>query len=431
MDTKIEKLPKSKLKIQIGLSSEEFSPYLVMAEKEISKTLNVSGFRPGKIPAEMVEKHAGTERILEQASEIAINKVFAKVVEEKKLNILGKPKAKIEKISKEILETSIEVEVFPQIRLADWKKITETEPQKKVKIEEKEIAKLLENLQKSRAKYIKSLEPVKLGNQIEIDYEIRNGAVKVENGDIKNQKFILGEGKLIPKFEENLIGMKEGEEKKFSLAAPSNFWKKELQGKLLNFKVKMKEVFRVELPEVNDKWACSLEGIKNLEDLKRNLQKGIRIEKETAEKKRWQGIIFEKISQKSEIELPDILVIKERDQMIEVLKKKTEEMGLSFEAYLSQLKKSLEELKKDFLIEAEKRVRIFLCMYEVAKMEKINVNDEEVEKEIDIIVKKYPNLDSRFGDQEKENLKNYVRENILQRKVMERVENVSSKPNVE
>jgi trigger factor len=419
MDVKIEELPKSKVQIKINLTGEELSPSLVIGVGEISKNLNIPGFRPGKVPPKIVEEKVGKGKILEEAAKIALNKVFPKIVSDNKLEILGSPEAKIEKLSEEVFIATIEVAVFPKVKLPAWQEIARTEPQKEIKVEKKEVEDSLRHLQKSRAKYIKSLEPVTKGNQVTIDYEIRSGGVKIENGDIRDQKLILGEGKLIPGFEENLIGMRESEERNFSLLASSNFWQKELQGKSLDFKVRMKEIFKVELPKMNDDFVHSLGEFKDLENLQKSLLEGIEIEKKQEEEKRWQNSVLEKIGSQAEIDLPDILIENERDQMIENLKKKIEEMGLSFEIYLSRLKKSPEELKRDFLPEAEKKVRIFLCLYEIARAEKIEVDEKEVEEEINKIIKNYPDLISRFKGDEEEKLKNYIRENLLQKKVIE------------
>lgn len=419
MDVEIQELPKSRVEIKVKLSGEEFSPYLTIGARELSKDLNIAGFRPGKAPLNLIEKKVGEKRILDEGAKIAINRTFPKIVEDKKLEILGHPTANIQRLSREELEASIEAIILPRVELPPWREVVKAEPQNKIEVKEKETEEALKQLQKSRAKLIRKTGSAQKGDLVQVDYETRNGGVKIENGDVKDQKIVLGEGKLLPGFEDNMVGVKEGEERKISLKAPHNFWKKELRGKNLDLTVKTKSIFKVELPEITDEWAISLGKFQNLNHLKENLVQGIKAEKEEAERKRWESIVLKKISQETKIDLPDILVERERDQMINNLKTKVEEMGVSFEDYLLRLKKSLEELRKDFLSEAEKRVKIILSLYQVAKEEKIEVKEGDIKAETNEILARNPNIAKEFQDKEKEkNFKAYLKENILQKKVL-------------
>jgi len=317
------------------------------------------------------------------------------------------------------------VAVFPEVKLPDYKQIAKKINKRKITVEEKEINDVILSLQKSRAKYIRSSKPVENGDQVEIDCEVRSQGVKVENGEIKGQRFIVGDswierGKrslFIPGFEENIKGMRENEEKTFSLAAPKDFWRKELQGKLLEFRVKVKRVFKVELPELNDEFAQSFGNFKNLEELKKAILKEIKEQKEKEEKERWGNEVLKKISEEAEIEVPDILIEKQRDQMIEEIKKQLEGLNLSFETYLSHLKMTMEEFKNKLLAQSEEKVRILLCLGEIGKKENIKVTENEIKEQMDNILKRYPNL---TPDQQ-ENLKNYLKEIIFQKKVVERL----------
>ncbi|MFH0987622.1 MAG: trigger factor [Patescibacteria group bacterium] len=420
MEVKVTELPKSRVEIKVRLSGEEFSPYFTIGSREVSKTLNIPGFRSGKAPEKIVEEKVGTARILEEAANIAINTVFPKIVGDRKLEILGNPKAEIQKLSREELEALIKVPVFPRVQLPSWKEIARSEPRKKIELGEGEESESLKYLQKSRAKIFRKSAPAERGDFICIDYEIRKNGVKIEQGDIKEQKFILGEGRLLPGFEEKLIGCKEKEERFFSLQSPADFWKKELKGAKLEFKVKMRDVFRMELPLVNDEFAKSLGKFENLSQFKKSLREGIKSEKEGAEKKRWELAVLDKIAKGAKMDVPDVLIENERDQMMDNLRIRVEETGISLQDYLTHLKKSEEQLRKDFLPEAEKRVRIFVSLYQITREEKIEVNEKEINQKIKELLLKNPHLGKELQDKAKEvNLKNYLKENILQGKVIE------------
>ena len=432
MKVKIENLPSSKIKINISLSSEEFSPYLVMAAEELSKKIEIAGFRPGKAPRNLVEEKIGKEKILEEAVNIFLNKIFPKIVEEKKLKILGQPQAKVD--FPKVQNTGeffaeIETTILPEVKLPNFKEIAKGEKRKEIKVKDKEIDEAFLWLQKSRAKLSRKLGPALKGDQVEVDYEIRSKGVKIENGEIKNQKIILGEEKLLPEFEKNLVGAKEGDEKKFSLKCPAEFWKKDLQGKMLDFKVKVNSVFKIEIPEANDEFAKSVGNFKDIKALKENIQKGIETEKKEIEKRRWHEAVINKIAKEAEVDVPDILIKEEKDQMLNDFKKTVEEqIGIPFEEHLHNLKKTKEDIEKELFWEAEKKVKIFLCIYEIAKKEKIEVSDEEINAEIEQINQRYPQIINEVQkSQGEEKFKNFIREKILEKKVMNLLDKIRDK----
>lgn len=417
METEIIKLPGSIIEIKIKLKGEEISPYLVMAAKDLSEEIEIKGFRKGEASPEIVEKILGTESILEKAANLALNKIFLKIVKEKNLEILGRVEGKTKKLSKEEFEGTIRAVIYPEIKLANWREIAKKEPYEKIEIKNEEIEENIGFLRKSRAKYIRSFNPIEKGNLVEIDYEIRQEGVKIEDGEIKGYKFIVGETKFIPGFEENLLGLKENEEKNFSLKAPTPFWKKTLEGKKLDFKVKIKEVFRVELPEANDEFARSLGKFENLEVLKKNISEGIKIEKEhEREKKRFEKIM-EKISQKSEMEIPQILIEAQRDEIIEHFKKEFEQNGSSFDNFLLSIKKTFEEFKKELLPEAEKRTRFALCFHEIVKKENIKADKKEIETTANEMLKTKPDILNSFKNREEFEI--LIEDKILEKKVSE------------
>lgn len=429
MSTEIEKLPKSKLKINITLQKEEFLPYLEKSARELSKEIEIPGFRPGKAPRKIVEEKLGKEKVLEKAIDIALNDKFKEIVEREKIKVIGSPQAEIDfkkYNSTGELSAKIEASILPKPKLPDWRKIVKEEKVKKVTVEEKEIDDSLLWLQKSRAKKIRKFKKAEKGDEVLIDYEIRRGGVLVENGILTNQRLIIGENRLLPDFEKELIGMEEGKEKNFSVICPDNFWKKELRGKPLDFKVKMKEIFKVELPELNDDFAKSVGKFENLEKLKESIKEGILIEKEEEEERKWQARVFDKIAKLAEFEVPEVLALEQRDRMIDDLKNTIEnEMGLNFGDYLSQIKKTEEELKKDFLPEAEKRVKVYLCLYEIAKEEGIEVKEEEVKGEIEAILQKYPQLFEEIKKTKNtEDFENFIKEKILEKKVLLRLREI-------
>ena len=273
-----------------------------------------------------------------------------------------------------------------------------------LKVEDKEIDNALDYLQKSRAKIITINKPAQKGNRVEIDFEIKNTGVKIEDGDSKNHPLILGEGRFLPGFEEKLEGMKSGEEKEFSLKVPHDWPDKRIADKNLDFKVKMNLVQERILPEINDEFAKSLGSFDSLSGLRKNIQDGLMQEKELKEKQRIRLELIEKVAENSKIDVPENLINQEAEAMINEFKANVTVFGMDFEIYLKGIKKTTDDLKKEWMPQAEKRVKIRLCLKAIAEKEKIEVSNEEIE-----------NIDS-------EKPKEYTKNILINEKVFELLE---------
>lgn len=290
----------------------------------------------------------------------------------------------------------------------------------KLEVKKKEIKKTLDYLQNSRAKIITVNRPAKKGDRAEIDFEVRHNRVKIENGASKNHPLILGQNRFLPGFEKELEGMKTGEEKEFSL---KNF----------DIKVKMNLVQQRDLPNINDEFAKSLGNFESLNALKKSIKEGLLKEKEIKEKQRIRIELIEKVAQESEMEIPSALVEQEIEKMLVEFKTSITGLGLDFETYLKEVnpspsaeggrvKKTIDDLKKDWQGQAEKRVRIGLCLGEIAERENIEVTDEEIKERINQDLKHYSNIEEVEKNIDLDALKEYTRAILRNEKVFELLE---------
>jgi len=421
MRAEIIKLPKSEIELKIEVPAEEWQEFLDGAAKELSKDLKIEGFRPGYAPLKLVEEKIGMAKILEEAAEHCIQKCYVKAVLENNIEAIGQPEVSILKLAKNNpFEFKAKVAIMPEVKLPDYKKIALEAKRNKVLVEEKEIEETLSWIRKSRARFSQKSGLSQKGDWIEIEYS----SSQIENGKKTDDAFILGEGRLISGFEENLEGMEGGQEKEFFLTFPENHLQKDLAGKELNFKVKLKSVQKVELPEINDDFAKEVGNFKNMAELKNSVKEGISTEKETAEFQRVRQDILEKITEKSEIEAPEILVSNVKNQILVDLKQNiSQKLGITFEEYLDKVNKTEKDLLDSFSAEAEKRVKNSLVLREISKKEKIDVSKEEVEAEANKILKSYP------GNQkiDVEKLKDYTKEVIMNEKTFQFLESFVKK----
>ncbi len=307
-----------------------------------------------------------------------------------------------------------------QIELANYKGLSIRK--KDLKVSKEELEKSLEYLIQSRAKIITVNKPAKKGNGVEIDFEVRHGNIKIEDGISKNHPLILGEGRFLPGFEERLEGMKSGEEKEFSLKVPENWPDKRIADKSLDFKVKMNLVQEREIPALNDEFARSLGNFESLSVLRKDIEDGLLREKELKEKQRIRLELIETVAQNSKMEIPDVLVNQELEVMEKELKFTIESLGLDFEKYLSEIKKTRDDLKKDWLAQAGKRIKIAACLRAIADKENIQISEEELTERINQDLKDYQSIEEIEKNIDLNALREYTREVLRNEKVFGLIE---------
>lgn len=292
----------------------------------------------------------------------------------------------------------------------------------KLEVSKDEIKKALEHLQNSRVKTITVNRPAEKGDRIEIDFEIKQGNVKIEGGESKNHPLVLGKGRFLPGFEKELEEMETSQEKEFSLKAPDDWPDKKVAGKSLDFKVKMNLIQKQEFPKIDDEFAKSLGEFKSLKELEKSVEQGIMQEKEQKEKQRIRMELIEKIADDSKVEIPEKLINLEIDKMENELKFSIQNMGLDMETYLKQIKTDINDLKKSWKIEAEKRIKMTLCLDEIADREGINIDDQEVEEKVNQDLKQYPNVEEAKKNIDLDQLKEYTKNVLRNRRVFEFLE---------
>ncbi|OGZ33458.1 MAG: trigger factor [Candidatus Portnoybacteria bacterium RBG_13_41_18] len=427
MKVEIKKLPKSEIELNIVVPVEEWNEFINEASQELSRDLKIEGFRPGHAPQNMVEARVGSAKILEEAAEHCVRHLYVRAITDNNIEAVGRPEISVLKIAKDNpFEFKARAAVLPEVVLPDYKKIAQDlkKEKKEVEVSDEEIAKSIEWLKKSRAKYITVPRVCQIGDRVEIDFEGFCEGQALKELVSKNHPTILGRGYFIPGFEENLVGMKEGEEKQFNIKFPEDFEHKHLAGKSVEFKTKMNLVQEAELPEINDEFAKNLGDFADLAALRQSVKGGLLKEKEEQEKDRWRTKLIEEIAKKSKMEIPEILIEGEKDRMSEELKARIGQVGLILEEYLDKFKKTEAEILSELAPKAQERVRSFLILQEIAKQEKIEVSDEEIEREVNYALTRYKSAEHAQNQQvDIEQLKAYTKDILKNQKVFQILEN--------
>jgi len=424
MEIKIKDLEKSQKEIEIELSKEEFEVFVEKAYEKVSANMEVKGFRKGKVPRNVIEQNVGKEGVIVEAGDLAVQDSYKKAVLENKLEPISQPEVQIKKIAiGSPLVFTAKFSILPEMNLPDYRKIAEGVKKQEVKVEEKELESTLKWVQRSRAKFTVKQEPAQKGDFVEIEY-FSEDIPQISKENKKKDSFILGEGHFIPGFEDLITGMKAGEEKKgVALDIPQDHSFQKIAGKKVTFDVKLNSVQNVEFPEINDEFAKSIGEFADLESLKNNIKQGIKQEKEQAEKQKVRNELVDRIAAETKVEIPDVLVKREQDQMIENFKKDVpQRLNVSYEEYLKKIKKTEEEMKGMLLIQAQKKVKSFLILREIGKREDIQITDEEVNEETNKILKQYP--DPKKIGLELSQLKDYTREVLKTEKIFSLLESL-------
>lgn len=403
--------------VEIEIAPAEYQQYLEKTARDL-KEVKINGFRPGQAPYDLVKKKLGEEKLLELALQEIIGQTLFQTIKDKNLAMVGTPEIKILKMAPQnpLIFQAI-VDLLPQITLPDLKKITIKKNE--VAVSDEEVLAALEELVMTRAKEVAVSRPAASGDKVEIDYNITINKVPVEGGQQKKIPVYLGKQNLIPGLDGKIIGLKSDEEKEFELDFPKDYFNKNLAGKLAEFKVKVNQIFQIEKEEVSDEFAQNVGKFANLNELKNQLSANIKGEKDHEENKKLEtAIIDELIDHASFTEIPDNLLKKEANIMVEELKSNLHAYQLNFSAWLNNLKKTEKDLLNDFQPQAVRRVQAALVIREIAKKENVSVDDHEVEEEINHILGSYPGQKDIIAKVSSKGYKDYVRHNLTSKKTM-------------
>lgn len=426
---KIEKkdLEKSQIELTIELSLDEFKPYIENGAKKISKEMKIEGFRPGKAPYDIVKQKVGEMSILEEAARLAINKTIDKVMSEKvDGQPVGQMKVDIIKLAPgNPLEYKVVLAMLPKITLGEYKNANIEK--EKVEITEDETNKMLENMREMRAKEIITEKEIKNGYKTIVDIEMFLDNVPIDGGQSKGVSVIIGKEYLVPGFDKKLIGAKKNDIREFKLPYPENHHQKNLSGKLVEFKITIKEVYERQLPELNDEFAKNY-GVKNIEELKENIKKSIKHEKDVHAEQKFEIKIIDNILEKTKFgDLPEILINHEAEGMIAEMDQSIKNQGGKFEDYLASIKKTREELMLDMAPNAIKRVKSSILIREISIKEKININENEIDKKIEKLLEQYKGYE-KVADRVKEpSYRSYLKNIMINEKVINKLKEWNTK----
>lgn len=390
MSTKWEKLEGNQGVLTVEVDADKVKEAIDQAFKKVVKQVNIPGFRKGKVPRVIFNKHFGEESLYQDALDILLPEAYANAVEESGIEPVDTPEVDIKQLEKgQNLIFTATVTVKPEVKLGEYTGLEVEE--KDVNVTEEDVETELKALQQRFAELVvKEDGEVEDGDTAMIDFEGFLNDEPFEGGKGENYPLVIGSGSFIPGFEEQLIGMKKDEEKDIQVTFPEEYHAEELAGKEVTFKVKVNEIKAQELPELDDEFAKDAnEEVETLEELKESIKKDLAQKKEADALDSKRNAVIEQAVNNSEVDLPEAMINTELDRMIPEFEQRLQMQGMNLELYYQLTASNEDALKEQMKEEAEMRVRTRLTLEAIANAENIEASDADVEEEIGKIAEMY------------------------------------------
>lgn len=388
--------------------------------------VKVPGFRAGKAPADLIEKHVSQQALLDEFMEHALNDLFRQAVSENQLRPLGQPDVQLKKfVPYSELEFMATIDVLGPVTLPDYKKIKLAKP--KVELTAKDVNDVLDSLQKRLAERRAKEGAAGNGDEVTIDFSGTDEDGKpVAGAEGNDYPLVLGSKNFIPGFEENLIGCAAGDNKEFELTFPKDYGVSALQGKKVTFKVKVKLVSDVIEPKIDDEFAAKVGPFETLAGLKDDIKKQVRAEKQLQADQTYENELIKTITDKSKVEVPAALVDEQIADMETQEKQNLVYRGQTWDEHLKQEGISEEQHRERQRPDATQRVKAGLVLSEVAQREKVEVTPEEIELRLQILKGQYQDPQMQAELDKPENRRD-VEMRLLTEKTVEKLVSYASK----
>lgn len=390
MNVSWEKIEKNRGVLTVEVESERFLQALDKAFKKVAPNVIVPGFRKGKVPRAIFEKRFGVESLYQDAIDILLPEAYMEAVKEADITPVDQPEINIEQIGKgEPFKFTATVDVKPEVELGEYKGI-EVQDQE-VKVTAEDVEEELKRMQERHAELVvlEEGEAAQEGDTAIIDFEGFKDGEAFEGGKGENYSLVLGSNTFIPGFEDQVIGMKKGEEKEINVTFPEDYHSEELAGQPAVFKVKVNDIKRKVLPELDDEFAKDVSEFETLEELKKDIEETLLKRREEEKQRYVENTVVEKAAEAAQVDIPQGMIRTEVDNMLRDFELRIRQQGLTLDLYYQFTGQNEEALREQMRPDAEKRVRNFLVLEAIAKAENLTVSDEEFEEELKKLAELY------------------------------------------
>ena len=385
-----EKVEKSQVVLTIEVGSAEFEAAIEKAYQKMRKKINVPGFRPGKAPRKVIEGMYGAEVFFEEAINIAFPDAYEAAVKEQELQVVGYPAVEmVGEVTREGFTFKATTPVYPEVTLGEYKGLTAEKDE--VKVGAADVNERLKQLQDRNTRLVSVDREAKEGDTAVIDFEGFLDGKPFDGGKGEGHNLELGSHSFVPGFEEQVVGMKAGDEKDLDITFPEDYHA-DLAGKAVVFKVKVHEVKAKEVPELDDEFAKDVSEFDTLKDLKADLKKQITEERQKDADRAFEDAVMEQAAANITAEIPDAMVENQCRQFLDNFKMQIAQQGIPYEQYMQITGMDEAKLLEDAKEPALRQVKMDLTVAAIIKAENLEATDEEVEAEYKKLAEQY-NMD--------------------------------------
>ena len=427
MSVQVENLEHNMAKLTVTVDADRFEKACNEAYMRQRKSISVPGFRKGKVPRTLVERMYGENIFFEDGADILLKEVYPEAYDESGLEIVSQPKIDIVQIEKgkEFIFTA-EVAVKPEVKLGKYVGVTVTKIN--TSVSDDEINEEIDRQRNQNARTITVDRAIEDKDTADINFEGFKDGAPFEGGKGENYKLVIGSHSFVDNFEEQLIGKKAGEDVDVNVTFPEKYQEASLAGQPVMFKVHINEVLGKELPEFDADFVQDVSEFETVDEYKNDVKEKLQKTKEDGAKHTKEDEAIAKIIDDSDMDIPEAMINTQEDRMIADMDNNMRQQGLSFQQYLQFTGMTMEQLREQIKPDATKRIQQSLVLEAIAKAEKIEASDEEIEAEIQKVADQYgmkiEDLKKNVTDDEKksiaEDLKfnkavDFVMENIKER----------------
>ena len=379
----------NKLTVQVEVEKEVFEAGISKAYLKNRKYITVPGFRKGKAPRKMIENLYGAQVFHTDAVEEIFPDVYKEAVTDQGWKTVGQPSVTDMNVREDnSLELTIEVELYPEVELGQYKGVEA--PKAAVAVTDEEVEAELDRKANEVARIVTVERPAQEGDTVVIDYKGLKDGVAFDGGTAEGYELRLGSHSFIPGFEEQLIGAAAGEEKSLNVTFPADYHAKELAGAPVVFEVKVHEVKETQVPAKDDELAKDVSEFDTLEELKADLRKQIETRKEEEASRAFESALMEKVAEAAKLELPEAMIEAEVDTELQNFDYQLRSQGMSLEQYSKMMGGDLSRFRASIRPSAEKQVRLRTVLNAIAEAEGLEATEEDLNAE-------YQKLSEQYG----------------------------------
>ena len=418
MSVKVEKTENTnEVKLSFEIEAEKFDEAMKKVYLKTAKYFNVPGFRKGKAPMQMVEKQYGASIFYEDTFNELVPEIYDEAIKANNVEAVSRPQIDIQQMEKgkNLIFTAI-VQVIPEVKLGKYKGIELNKIE--YNVSDEDIEHELGHMQEKNSRIVTVEDrPVEPKDITVIDFEGFVDGKAFDGGKAEKHELEIGSNTFIPGFEDQIIGMKIEEEKDINVKFPEEYFSKDLAGKDATFKVKVNEIKKKELPELDDEFAKDVSEFDTLKELKASIKEKLEKENEERTKYETQDAAVKAVCDNTEIDIPSGMIDSEIDNMVNDMKSRLQYQGLTLENYLKMVGKTEQEFRKDYEEQAKEAVKSRLVIEAIVKAEKIEADDKDVNAKIEEMAKNYGREAKDL--EENEALKNYIKGSLETEKAIE------------